>query len=188
MKISIEVELEADEIPLAQEMLVLLRQISDVVKPRNTYKTFKQLINKLGEDATGSGGDVDSIVSDVTKIIQESVAGGRNVEDLSREILEAFNEVVFNPELVQAQKSVMSYFGLLPRYGNNCIIFFLIIIVNALRLPEPYKTKMREELIQKVFKFLTLKRPLDANRMEFFAYAEAFASLVKLEFVNITGM
>jgi hypothetical protein len=33
--------------------------------------------------------------------------------------------------------------------------------------------------------FLTVSRSIDCDRREFFAYAEAFAALVKLEFVSI---
>ena len=36
-------------------------------------------------------------------------------------------------------------------------------------------------------KHLMLRRPLDANRMEFFAHAETFAALVQLDFVLVPG-
>lgn len=39
----------------------------------------------------------------------------------------------------------------------------------------------------KVLKHLTVKRPVEASRMDFFAHAEAFAALVNLEFVSING-
>lgn len=75
------------------------------------------------------------------------------------------------------------------------------------RLGDQYRTKMRDKLVPAILKFLTIKRPIDCDRVrwgegaaarapclmwrsaqrEFFAYAEAFASLVKLEFVSITG-
>ncbi|CAI5458179.1 unnamed protein product [Closterium sp. Yama58-4] len=38
-----------------------------------------------------------------------------------------------------------------------------------------------------ILKFLTIKRPPDASRAEFFVHAEAFAALVHLEFVSIQG-
>ena len=37
-------------------------------------------------------------------------------------------------------------------------------------------------------KHLMIRRPLDANRMEFFAHAEAFAALVQLDFVLVPGI
>lgn len=40
----------------------------------------------------------------------------------------------------------------------------------------------------KVLKHLTVKRPVEASRMDFFAHAEAFAALVNLDFVSINGM
>lgn len=41
--------------------------------------------------------------------------------------------------------------------------------------------------VRQVLKHLTVKRPVEASRLDFFAHAEAFASLVNLEFVSITG-
>ncbi len=38
-----------------------------------------------------------------------------------------------------------------------------------------------------VLKHLTQKRPVNTDRAEFFMHAEAFASLVYLEFVKIPG-
>lgn len=39
----------------------------------------------------------------------------------------------------------------------------------------------------KVLKHLTIKRPVETSRMDFFAHAEAFAALVNMEFVSIPG-
>ncbi|CAI5514425.1 unnamed protein product [Closterium sp. Naga37s-1] len=55
------------------------------------------------------------------------------------------------------------------------------------RLPDVAKVKMRDTLIPKILKFLTIKRQPDASRAEFFVHAEAFAALVHLEFVSIQG-
>jgi len=41
--------------------------------------------------------------------------------------------------------------------------------------------------VPEILKFLAIKRSVECNRMEFFAYAEAFASLVKMECIGITG-
>lgn len=38
-----------------------------------------------------------------------------------------------------------------------------------------------------VLKHLTVKRPVEASRMDFFNHAEAFAALVNLEFVSTSG-
>lgn len=54
--------------------------------------------------------------------------------------------------------------------------------------PWPFKTKMRDQLIPRVLKHLTAKRPVAVDRTEFFAHAEAFAALVQLEFVSIPGV
>ena len=55
------------------------------------------------------------------------------------------------------------------------------------RLAEPYRVALRDTLVPAILQFLTVKRPLDCDRRDFFAYAEAFASLVKLDFVSVSG-
>jgi hypothetical protein len=101
------------------------------------------------------------------------VAQGNSESVLWVQILDefqaAFVAVVFSPDLVLRQQSVVPFMFLLPR------------------LPEPAKSRMRDFLIPKVLKHLTLKRPVEASRMDFFAHAEAFAALVSLEFVSISG-
>ena len=63
----------------------------------------------------------------------------------------------------------------------------LLYVFLLSRLTEQYRFKLRDLLVPAILKFLTIKRPIESDRREFFAYAEAFASLVKLEFVSITG-
>eukprot|EP00897_Mesotaenium_endlicherianum_P001656 jgi/Mesen1/1518/ME000132S00457 len=74
------------------------------------------------------------------------------------EFLGAFMGVVFDRELVVRQQSVVPFMLLVPR------------------LPDATKARMRDALIPR------------ASRMDFFAYAEAFAALVHLEFVSITDV
>jgi len=78
-----------------------------------------------------------------------------------------FMEVVFDSP--PRRRSLLPFFYLLPG------------------LIEPPRNRFRDEIIPVVLKCLTLKRPLDCDRREFLSYAEAFAALVKLEFVSIPG-
>lgn len=71
--------------------------------------------------------------------------------------------------------------GSAPQPSSLLYVFLLS------RLAEPYRSKLRDSLVPAILKFLTVKRPLDCDRREFFAHAEAFAALVKLEFVSVTG-
>jgi WD40 repeat protein len=71
--------------------------------------------------------------------------------------------------------------GTAPQPSSLLYVFLLS------RLAEPYRSKLRDALVPAILKFLTVKRPLDCDRREFFAHAEAFAALVKLEFVSVTG-
>ncbi|KAL2652534.1 hypothetical protein R1flu_020662 [Riccia fluitans] len=160
MKLFIEVEISPDEIPLANELFRTLRTLTDHVRTRDLPKLFRTIISRL-ED----GNHLEQVAAEISTLLTESVRSETVYDDL----FGAFTSVVFNQELVLRQQSVVPFMLLLPR------------------LPEPAQTKLRDALIPKVLKHLTVKRPVDASRMDFFAHAEAFASLVTLEFVSISG-
>lgn len=105
MKLKIEVELQPEEIPLATELFNILRQISTFVKPANIVAIFKELIAKL-EDSTM----LDSVSADINKLLVD--LGTECFNDL----VQAFEEVVFDPNLVANNKSVVPHFMLLSRY------------------------------------------------------------------------
>ncbi|XP_024401026.1 uncharacterized protein [Physcomitrium patens] len=161
MKLFVEVELSSDEIPLATELFRTLRALTEHVKIRDVGKLFQSLIWRL-EDGT----QLDRVSNEVATLLTDS-------PEMAMQTLEefqgAFVAVVFNHDLVLRQKSVVPFMYLLPR------------------LPDHAKSRMRDFLIPKVLKHLTVKRPVEASRMEFFAHAEAFAALVNLEFVSING-
>jgi hypothetical protein len=121
---------------------------------------FQSLIWKL-EDGT----QLDRVSTEVATLLTDTMSAETTLEEFQA----AFVAVVFNHELVLRQQSVVPFMFLLPR------------------LPDQAKSRMREFLIPKVLKHLTVRRPVEASRMEFFAHAEAFATLVNLEFVPING-
>lgn len=55
------------------------------------------------------------------------------------------------------------------------------------RLPEDLQPRLRDKLVPRVLKALTRKRPINADRTQFFLYADAFATLVKFEAVAMPG-
>ncbi|KAH8970628.1 hypothetical protein BDL97_02G097800 [Sphagnum fallax] len=160
MKLFIEVELGPDEISLATELFRTMRVLTEHVKTRDVGKLFQALISRL-EDAS----QLDRVATEIATLLTENLSS----ETILDEFQAAFVAVVFSPDLVLRQQSVVPFMFLLPR------------------LPEPAKSRMRDFLIPKVLKHLTLKRPVEASRMDFFAHAEAFAALVSLEFVSISG-
>lgn len=166
MRLFVEVELAVDEIPIATELIRTLRTLTDNVRTRNVGKLFRALVARLDDPA-----QLESVAAEVALLLQEG-GGGLPSEGPSQVVSEffgAFSAVVFNQELVARQQSIVPYMYLL------------------LRLPDNAKSRIRETLIPRVLKYLTLKRPVDASRMDFFAHAEAFAALVRMEFVSITG-
>lgn len=60
MKLTIEVELQPDEIPLATELLSVLRTFTNQIKPKNAPLIYRQLLARL-EDQT----QMDSAIVDI---------------------------------------------------------------------------------------------------------------------------
>eukprot|EP01006_Ploeotia_vitrea_P026331 TRINITY_DN5930_c0_g1_i1.p1 TRINITY_DN5930_c0_g1~~TRINITY_DN5930_c0_g1_i1.p1 ORF type:complete len:414 (-),score=67.42 TRINITY_DN5930_c0_g1_i1:34-1137(-) len=85
------------------------------------------------------------------------------------DFLDALATVAFDNRLVENDHSIESHIYVIAR------------------VPEPYKTEVRNRLITKVLNFLTVKRTVDCPRVEFFPHAAAFAALVKIEFVSVRG-
>lgn len=160
MKLFIEVEVAPDEIPLATELFRSLRSLTDHVKTRDVKKLFELLISRL-EDST----QLDDVAPQIATLLNDN----HLCETVCDDFLEAFMMVVFNPDLVLRQQSVVPFMHLLTR------------------LPEPAKTRVRDGIIPKVLKHLTVKRPIDANRKDFFSYAESFAALINMELIPLTG-
>ncbi|XP_024525238.1 uncharacterized protein LOC9658466 isoform X3 [Selaginella moellendorffii] len=160
MKLFIEVEVGPDEIPLATELFKTLRLLTDHVKTRDLKKLFTPLILRLKDSS-----ELDRVASEITLVLTELESS----ELVFDELIGAFEDVVFSREMVMRQESVVPYMLLFPR------------------LPERLIVRMKETFIPKVLKHLTLKRSIDASRMEFFSYAEAFASIVQMEFVPLVG-
>mmetsp|Transcript_44422 Transcript_44422/g.113491 ORF Transcript_44422/g.113491 Transcript_44422/m.113491 type:complete len:307 (+) Transcript_44422:554-1474(+) len=109
---------------------------------------------------------IESVAADIKSIFLQSP---NSKEELISTFLQAFTSIVFSVELVQAQQPLLPFMEILPM------------------LPDSAYQAVRDKLISAVLKHLTIKRPLDADRAEFFAFAEAFAALVKLGTVSISG-
>ncbi|EFJ47799.1 hypothetical protein VOLCADRAFT_91776 [Volvox carteri f. nagariensis] len=93
-----------------------------------------------------------------------------NLDKAAEDLVAAFEQCVFdNPEVIGSSAGVMPYMSLYPR------------------LPDVTRFKVREKMVAKVLGMLTKKRPVNADRASFFAYADAFAALVKFEAVPLDG-
>jgi len=49
MKLSIEIDLQPDEIPLATELFAVLHKITTNIRPKNSKKLFVDLLSRLEE-------------------------------------------------------------------------------------------------------------------------------------------
>eukprot|EP00667_Euglena_gracilis_P006325 EG_transcript_6378 len=128
---------------------------------QTNLQKFTVMIHSIEED---DGKELEDVACRIQKMFDD-----HGDEQMLWDFFEAFTSVVLEGDLVRKEKPVAPFVYLLSR------------------IPEPFKTRARDALIQKILKFLTIKRPADCVRAEFFAHAEAFAALVKLEFVSIKG-
>mmetsp|Transcript_8062 Transcript_8062/g.14506 ORF Transcript_8062/g.14506 Transcript_8062/m.14506 type:complete len:311 (-) Transcript_8062:217-1149(-) len=135
-----------------------------------TPDMFVAVINRLMDvpSLTPEQGQqcIESVAADIKSIFLQSPS---SKEALTTAFLQAFTSIVFSVELVQQQQPLLPFMEIIPM------------------LPDTAYQTVRDKLISAVLKHLTIKRPLDADRAEFFAFAEAFAALVKLGTVSISG-
>jgi hypothetical protein len=170
MKVKIEIEVSQEEMPIAAELLQTLKQLAAHVETKvkrtvpdtqTNLQKFTAMIQSVEDD---DGKKLEDVASRIQKMFDD-----HGDEQLLWDFFEAFTAVVLEGDLVHKEKPVAPFVYLLSR------------------IPEPSKTRARDALIQKILKFLTISRSADCVRAEFFAHAEAFAALVKLEFVSIKG-
>eukprot|EP00898_Chlorokybus_atmophyticus_P002604 jgi/Chlat1/3344/Chrsp23S03654 len=171
MKLTIEVELAADELPAATELITQLRYLTERMRIRNREALFLSLVKRL-EDAR----QLNAIVESISTLTADDIEGG------AKELADALALVAFDAELIARGGSTVPYMNLLPRLPEllrnrvrDIIIHTVANIISAIVLATP------------VITFLTIKRSKDANRAEFYAQAEAFAALVSLDVVPISG-
>jgi hypothetical protein len=106
MKLFIEVELGPDEISLATELFRTMRVLTEHVKTRDVGKLFQALISRL-EDAS----QLDRVATEIATLLTENLSS----ETILDEFQAAFVAVVFSPDLVLRQQSVVPFMFLLPR-------------------------------------------------------------------------
>ena len=191
MKVKITLELDAAEAAKASELVALVQSFADStvqVRSADTPATvaaagggtaaeqrlrFREqcagllvVIGQAGADEgePGARAAVQDAQNKVCTLLETAKYRADLVLD---DFYAVFADAAFSEVRVQQGLSIVPYMALL------------------LRLPEAARVEMRSRVLQTVVEHLNQKRPVDANRMDFFAYAEAFAALVKLEFVNI---
>eukprot|EP00803_Ostreobium_quekettii_P004944 evm.model.scf_1877.2 EVM.evm.TU.scf_1877.2 scf_1877:18665-29923(+) len=167
MKLSIEVEIQPDEVALATELLKFLRSLTNdfrVSAPivKDARALLGGLIVKLVEPS-----NLEQVAADIATILHDTSLGSQ--ESRFDELEKAFLEVTFNQEYVYKNQSVLPFLKLIPK------------------LEDPYQTKLQNKIISTVMQVLVVSRPIDTKREDFFLYAEAFAGLVQMEYVSISG-
>ncbi|PNW74565.1 hypothetical protein CHLRE_12g495650v5 [Chlamydomonas reinhardtii] len=215
MKITIELEIQPDEVGLASELLSTLRTLTDHVTvkpaasapaangvapapaapaalapaptpapvaapaapaaapaaaaaaalpplPPGVPQAFTSIVPRLGNPATQLQAIADAVAT--------LSGAGEQTDTAIEDLVEALDAQVFqSPDVIGNPAGVMPYMALYQR------------------LPEDLQPRLRDKLVPRVLKALTRKRPINADRTQFFLYADAFATLVKFEAVAMPG-
>lgn len=108
MKLSIEIELQPEEVPLATDLLKVLKQLTQNVRTRNAERLFKAAITRAEDPAL-----LDLALNDINALIDLSSGS----DEIVGHFFAAFVDVAFNPDLLaRRQQSVAFFFyQLLPR-------------------------------------------------------------------------
>eukprot|EP00899_Mesostigma_viride_P026835 jgi/Mesvir1/7336/Mv19145-RA.1 len=115
---------------------------------------------------------LESAVATINDYLRQ-LEGTPQHDEVIQHLLDAFVHVIFVQERAKMAEGealpVAPYMNLIPR------------------LEPTARTKLRDSLITLVLKHLVIKRDISVDRSEFFVQAAAFASLVNLEFVKVSG-
>jgi len=192
MKVKITLKLESSEVSKASELIALVRSF-----PGSTVEVGSPEKGSSGVAGSGVGVGQDRAVFRERCATLLTALGNTSpdendpvaraaVLDIHSKICALLEATPFSSEAVDDFFSVFVHLAFsVERVKKNLTVLPFMTLLP--RLPEAYRVEMRTRILQTVIQNLNQRRPVDANRTEFFAYAEAFAALVKLEFVNIDG-
>lgn len=112
MKLSIEIELQPEEIPLASDLLKVLKQLTQSVRTRNAERLFKTSIARAEDPA-----QLDLAVNDINSLIELS----NGSDEIVAHFFAAFVDVAFQPDLLARRMQSVAYFfyQLLPRLPES---------------------------------------------------------------------
>jgi len=154
-----------EESPTAEPVMQLTEEDAKNML-RQRFIMDLQAVRNMKDEDDFSGQVFNQVVVDVRQVLDASSRGRVSAVDVLFEVL---SEVLFNTQRVQMGLPVIGYVSLLAR------------------LQDPYKTQISEGLKKVALKHLTIKRSVDCDRVEFFAYAETFAAFAKVEFIPIVA-
>lgn len=197
MKVKITLELDAAEAAKASELVALVQSFAGSTVQVRPAEPLAGGVPAVTAAAAGAGADVEQRLrfreqcAAVLAVLGQAGAdegepGARAaVQDAQGKVCALLETAPYRAELVlddfYAVFADAAFSEARVQQGLSIVPFMALLP----RLPEALRVEMRSRVLQTVVEHLNQKRPVDANRMDFFAYAEAFAALVKLEFVNI---
>lgn len=159
MKITVDVELQESEASCADQIVEVLRSYCTNVVAQ--VRTDKGALRQLIHDSL-LGGKIDAVSAEVARRLGHP--------QLSEECEEVFLSLIFDTKRVESGESVTNYINVI------------------LRLPDPLRAKVREDVIQSCLKFLTISRRLDAPREPILPYGEALGGMVKADLLSARGI
>ncbi|KAL4424471.1 hypothetical protein ABPG77_006409, partial [Micractinium sp. CCAP 211/92] len=234
MRLRVELEVTPEEVPLATELVALLRQLTDHVSVKTTAGNPTSA-NSLASTASFAPSPVPGAVAPPPAAPTPSgssaslhhaasapanagaVAGaapaapaitfppGTPLQQMLLQLIAAC-EYTEHPEQIARQLEsifedpahgglaqafpifvdVWSSIALnpnLPAEERSAVPFVLLLQ----SMGQQYREKFRDRIMRDLLKHLTILRPVNANRSEYYVHAEAFAALVSIEIVPIEG-
>lgn len=127
-----------------------------------TKAKFNPFLNTVAELEAGDSDTAERVARDIEVFL---TSGGVSMEFL----IAAFQLVVFNEDPAERPPSAVPFMS----------------VFNF--LTDRIRVQLRDAMVPILLKKLTVNRPVNCDRSDFFCYAESFAALVSLSVVPITG-
>lgn len=109
----------------------------------------------------------DQLARQLQSIVEDPAHGGP--AQAFPVFVDVWSSIALNPNLPAEERSAVPFVLLLQCMGQQ------------------FREKFRDRIMRDLLKHLTILRPVNANRSEYYVHAEAFAALVSIEIVPIEG-
>ncbi|KAL4437101.1 hypothetical protein ABPG75_004240 [Micractinium tetrahymenae] len=109
----------------------------------------------------------EQLARQLESIVEDPALGGP--AQMFPVFVDVWSSIALNPNLPAEERSAVPFVLLLQSMGQQ------------------FRDKFRDRIMRDLLKHLTILRPINANRSEYYVHAEAFAALVSIEIVPIEG-
>ena len=155
MKIVVDVELMESEMQNAPQIMQLFQGISDRVSAK--VYTDKAALSRFISECIASG-KPDVAMNEILRRLNQPA--------LAEDCMDVVCSLVLSEQRIEKNESVLPYMTIISR------------------LHEPFRGRLRDDLLGRILPQLSKSRPRDSARQALLPFAECLAGLVKVECVN----